>query len=422
MEPRKFLNTLFEIAVARAQPRQCVPPFLSKLDFSSGRILVFGAGKASAAMAHTVEQYTSAALEGLVITRYGHAVDCQQIQIVEAGHPIPDKQGMSAAASMLETASALTEKDSVLCLISGGGSSLLSLPASGLSLKDKQEITFILLKCGATIHEINCVRKHLSAIKGGRLAVECSPAPLLTLIVSDVSGDDLSVIASGPTVADPSTFDDALKILTKYNISEPKSVLKYLKNATDETPKPGDLRLQNVENYLIATPKQSLQAASQAVIEAGIKPIILGDSLEGESRDAGEMHAEMALQIQKKGIPVSPPAVILSGGETSVTVKGTGLGGPNTEFTLALLKELQGQKGIWAIACDTDGIDGTGDNAGALISPESFKKAEKLGLNPSDYLSNNDSYSFFHELGELISPGPTMTNVNDFRAVLILPE
>ena len=420
MDPRTFLNSLFEIAVAKALPSQCVPPFLSKLEFT-GRTVVFGAGKASAAMAQAVEQHTSAALEGLVITRYGHAVECQQIEIVEAGHPVPDQKGMRAAASMLETASGLTEKDSVLCLISGGGSSLLSLPAPGLSLEDKQEITSKLLKCGATIHEINCIRKHLSAIKGGRLAVACSPAPLLTLAISDVPGDDLSVIASGPTVADPSTFEDALKILTKYDISEQKSVLKHLANAADETPKPGDSRLQNVENHLIATPQQSLQAAAQAVSEAGMKPLILGDSLEGESRDAGKIHAETALQIQKNCKPVSPPAVILSGGETSVTVQGSGRGGPNTEFTLALLQELRGQDGIWAIACDTDGIDGTEDNAGAFISPESLRKSEELGLDPSGFLSNNDSYSFFYELGDLVSPGPTMTNVNDFRAILVLP-
>ena len=420
MDPQKFLKSLFEIAVAKAQPGQCVPQYLSKLDFTE-RTLVFGAGKASAAMAQAVEQYTSAALEGLVVTRYGYAVKCQQIKIVEAGHPVPDKNGMRAAASILKTASGLTEKDSVLCLISGGGSSLLSLPAPGLSLEDKKRITSKLLKCGATIHEINCVRKHLSAIKGGRLAVASSPAHLITLTISDVPCDDLSVIASGPTVADPSTFEDALKILSQYDISEPKSVLKHLENADDETPKPGDYRLQNIEKYLIATPKQSLQAASRAVSEAGIKPLILGENLEGESRDVGKIHAEMALQIQKNGNPLSPPAVILSGGETSVTVKGSGRGGPNTEFTLSLLQELRGQDGIWAIACDTDGIDGTEDNAGAFISPESFKKSEKLGLDPSDYLSNNDSYSFFHELGDLVSPGPTMTNVSDFRAVLVLP-
>ena len=420
MDPRKFLNSLFQIAVAKAQPDECVPPYLSKLDFRD-RTVVIGAGKASAAMAKVVERYTSATLKGLVITRYGHAVECQQIKIVEAGHPVPDRHGMRGAESILKTASRLTEKDSVLCLISGGGSSLMSLPAPGLSLEDKKGITSKLLRCGATIHEINCVRKHLSAIKGGRLAAACSPAHMLTLIISDVPGDDLSVIASGPTVGDPSTFEDALKILSKHNISEPNSVLKYLKNADDETPKPGDLDLQNVENCLIATPKQSLEAASRAVSEAGIKSLILGDNLQGESRDVGKIHAETALQIQKNGNPLSPPAVILSGGETSVTVKGSGRGGPNTEFTLSLLQELRGQDGIWAIACDTDGIDGTEDNAGAFISPESFKKSKKLGLDPSDYLSNNDSYSFFHKLGDLVSPGPTMTNVNDFRAILVLP-
>jgi hydroxypyruvate reductase len=420
MDPRKFINSLFETAVAAAQPSQCVPPFLSKFNFSA-RTVVFGAGKASAEMARVVEQHITGKLEGLVITRYGHAVECQQIEIVEAGHPVPDNNGMKAASKMLEIASGLTEQDNVLCLISGGGSSLLSLPAPGLQLEEKQEITSKLLKCGATIHEINCVRKHLSAIKGGRLAVACAPARLVTLAISDVPGDDLSVIASGPTVADSSTFHDALNVLNKYYISEPKSVLKHLNDAADETPEPGDPRLKNVENYLIATPQQSLHAAAQTVSESGMTPLILGDSLEGESREAAKMHAEKALQIQQNGTPVSPPAVILSGGETSVTVHGSGRGGPNTEFMLSLLQELRGQKGIWAIACDTDGIDGTEDNAGAFISPESFKKSKEIDLNPSTYLSNNDSYSFFSELGGLVSPGPTKTNVNDFRAVLVLP-
>ena len=415
-----FLNSLFEVAVAKAQPKQCIPQFLPETR-NTGRRVVFGAGKASAAMAQVVEQYLTGVLEGLIVTRYGHAVPCQQIEIVEAGHPVPDNNGMEAASRMLEIAAGLTPSDLVLCLISGGGSSLLSLPAHGLSLEDKQEITTVLLKCGATIHEINCVRKHLSVIKGGRLAAACAPAKLVTLAISDVVGDDLAVIASGPTVADPTTYADALAVLKKYNISKPFSVLKHLEKAADETPKPGDLRLKNVENHLIATPQQSLEAAAQVVRESGMTPVILGDSIEGEAREAAKEHAAIARQIQKNGQPVSAPAVLLSGGETSVTVRGSGAGGPNTEFMLSLLLELQGQAGIWAIACDTDGIDGTEENAGAVIAPESFERSENLGLNPSSFLANNDSYNFFSVLGNLISPGPTLTNVNDFRAILVMP-
>ena len=287
-------------------------------------------------MAQVVEQHLTGTLEGLIVTRYGHAVPCQQIEIVEAGHPVPDNNGMEASSRMLKTAEGLTQHDLALCLISGGGSSLLSLPASGLSLKDKQEISSVLMKCGATIHEINCVRKHLSAIKGGRLAAACAPAKLVTLAISDVVGDDLTVIASGPTVADPTTFADALAVLKKYNISKPVSVQEHLEKAADETPKPEDFRLKNVENHLIATPQQSLEAAAQAVREAGITPVILGDSIEGEAREAAKEHAAIASQIQEYGHPVSAPAVLLSGGETSVTVRGTGSGGPNTEFILSL--------------------------------------------------------------------------------------
>ena len=298
MNPSIFLNSLFEVAVAKAQPKQCIPQFLTETRVT-GRRVVFGAGKASAAMAQVVEQHLTGVLEGLIVTRYGHAVPCQQIEIVEAGHPVPDNNGMEASSRMLKTAEGLTQHDLALCLISGGGSSLLSLPASGLSLKDKQEITSVLLKCGATIHEINCVRKHLSAIKGGRLAAACAPAKLVTLAISDVVGDDLAVIASGPTVADPSTFADALAVLKKYNISKPVSVQEHLEKAADETPKPEDFRLKNVENHLIATPQQSLEAAAQAVREAGMTPVILGDSIEGEAREAAKEHAAIARQIQE---------------------------------------------------------------------------------------------------------------------------
>ena len=421
MKHRKFLNTLFEVAVSIAQPKECLPRFIAKKRFS-GRTIVFGAGKASANMAQVVEQNLIGDIEGLVVTRYNHSVPCMKIDVFEAGHPVPDRNGMIAASRMIKIASELKEDDTVLCLISGGGSSLLSLPAPGISLEQKQKITSDLLKSGATIHDINSVRMHLSAIKGGRLAIACHPAKIITFAISDVSGDDMGVIASGPTFGDMSTFADAINVLKKYKITNPKSVIEYLKNAKDETPKPGDARLKNVENILIATSKQSLEAASKFAEKSGIKPIIMNDSVEGESREVAKEHALQALEIQKKIQSCSNPIVLLSGGETCVTVKGVGLGGPNTEYMLSLLIELRGQAGIWALACDTDGIDGTGDSAGAFIGPESFKIADSLGLNPSNFLEQNDSYTFFSKIGGLVNPGPTLTNVNDFRAILILPN
>tara|TARA_Y100001970_G_scaffold290591_1_gene424897 strand:+ start:1415 stop:2683 length:1269 start_codon:yes stop_codon:yes gene_type:complete len=420
LNPRKFLNSLFEIAVEKALPRECIPPFLPKSKIH-GRMVVFGAGKASASMAEVVEQNYSANMEGLVVTRYGHSVPCNKIEIIEAGHPIPDNNGMLGASKMLKLASELKEEDMVICLISGGGSSLLSLPAPGLNLRHKQKITSDLLRSGATIHEINVIRKHLSSIKGGRLAIACYPAKIITLAISDVSGDDMGVIASGPTYEDSSTFADALKILQKYKITNPKSVLDYLKNATDETPKPGDYRLENVENYLVATSKNSLEASAKFAEQSEVIPLILSDRVEGESREVGRIHALKAIDLQKKLRSHSKPLVLLSGGETCVTVKGSGLGGPNTEYLLSMLIELKGQAGISAIACDTDGIDGLGDNAGAFISPDSLTISESLGLNPLNFLTNNDSYNFFSKLRSLISPGPTLTNVSDFRAILITP-
>ena len=422
MNHRKFLFSLFEAAVAQAHPRECVPNFLPTKKMFFGRTVVFGAGKASAEMAKVVEEYLPFDIEGLVVTRYGHSVPCKRIEITEAGHPIPDNNGMRAASKMLKIASELGKTDLVICLFSGGGSSLLSLPVSGLCLEDKQEITNKLLKSGASIHEINCVRKHLSAIKGGRLALACAPAKLLTLAISDVTGDDLEVIASGPTVADSSTFRDAFNVLKRYEITHPSSVLKHLKKADDETPKPGDLRLKNVENFLIATPRQSLEAAAKVAQEAGMNPIILSDCIEGESREIAKEHANLAKEIQKKVQLISKPVVLISGGETSVSVNGSGKGGPNTEYLLSLLLELKGQAGIWAISCDTDGIDGTEDNAGAFISPESFLKSKDLCIEPSIYLSRNDSYNFFSKLDSLIFTGPTFTNVNDFRAILVMPK
>ena len=420
MNHKKFLNSLFKVAVAKAQPKECMPPYLHKKQFL-GRTIVFGAGKASANMAQIVEKNLSIDLEGLVVTRYEHSVPCKKIDVIEAGHPVPDKNGMHAASRMLKIASGLKEEDTVLCLISGGGSSLLTLPAPGISLQQKQYITSEILKSGATIHEFNSVRKHLSAIKGGRLAIACYPAKIITLTISDVSGDDIGVIASGPTVEDETTFEDALNVLKKYKITNHKSVFNHLKNAKNETPKPGDVRLKNVENILIATSQQSLETAAKFAKEEGIIPLILSDRIEGEAREVAKEHALQAKKIQNQRRSLSEPIVLLSGGETCVTVKGSGLGGANTEYMLSLLIELRGQEGIWAIACDTDGIDGTGDNAGALITPDSFKISNSLGLNPESFLANNNSYNFFSKIGGLVSPGPTLTNVNDFRAILIMP-
>ncbi|MDP7630346.1 MAG: glycerate kinase, partial [SAR324 cluster bacterium] len=333
--PTAFLHSLFETAVASTQPAQCVPPNLPEPP--KGRTLVIGAGKASAAMARAVEQHWPGDLEGLVLTRYGHAVPCERIEIVEAAHPVPDEAGRQAAERMLELVQGLTADDLVLCLISGGGSALLALPAPGLTLEDKQSVNRELLRSGATIHEMNCVRKHLSTIKGGRLAAACHPARVLTLVISDVPGDELSVIASGPTVPDPSTFDEARAVLEKYAIAVPEAVRVHLEQSGDETPKPGDLRLSNAEAKLIAVPQQMLEAVAAQVREAGFTPLILSDRMEGETREVAKVHAAIARQIQTHQQPVVPPAVILSGGETTVTVRGSGKGGCNSEFVLALL-------------------------------------------------------------------------------------
>lgn len=417
MNPTDFLHSLFETAVASAQPAQCVPPNLPEPP--QGRTLVIGAGKASAAMAQTVEENWSGDLEGLVLTRYGHAVPCERIKIVEAAHPVPDEAGRQAAARMLEVVRGLTPDDLVLCLISGGGSALLALPATGLTLEDKQTVNRELLRSGATIHEMNCVRKHLSAIKGGRLAAACHPARVLTLAISDVPGDELSVIASGPTVPDQSIFAEARSVLGKYAIDVPDVVRRHLEQAEDETPKPGDSRLANAEAKLIAAPQQMLEAVAAQVRGSGLMPLILSDRIEGETRDVARVHAAIARQIQTHGQPVAPPAVILSGGETTVTVRGNGKGGRNSEFALALLDDLRGLPGISAIACDTDGIDGSEDNAGALLTPETFSRAESLSLSPAEFLSQNDAYSFFQQVDGLVVSGPSLTNVNDFRAILV---
>jgi hydroxypyruvate reductase len=415
--PRELLLSVFQAALAAADPARCLPPHLPAAP--RGRTVVIGAGKASAAMAKAVEDHWRGALSGLVITRYGHAAPCSQIEIVEAAHPVPDEAGRQAAARILELVQGLSADDLVLCLISGGGSALLSLPAPGLTLEDKQAVNRALLKCGATISEMNCLRKHLSAIKGGRLAAAAAPARTVSLLISDVPGDDPSIIASGPTVPDPSSAADALAVLEKYAIEAPAAVTAHLRGCLDETPKPGDPRLAGAEAVLIASPQESLEAAARAARAAGVTPHILGDRIEGEAREVAEMHADMARQAAARGGPVTPPALLLSGGETTVTLRGSGRGGRNAEFLLALTVALDGAPGMHAIACDTDGIDGTEDNAGALAGPDSLARAAGLGLDARGRLADNDGYGFFEALGDLVKTGPTLTNVNDFRAILI---
>lgn len=415
---RAFLLRLFEAAVARADPLLCVPPHLPE-HAPKGRTIVVGAGKAAAAMARALETHWPHDLSGLVVTRYGHAVRCDRIEVVEAGHPVPDETGVEAAARILDLAYEATEGDLVICLLSGGGSALLALPALGLTLADKRAVTAALLRSGARIDEINTVRKHLSAIKGGRLAAAAHPARVLTLSISDVPGDDPAVIASGPTIADPSTFADARAIIAGYGIDPPVSVAAALAASADETPKPGDPRLARAETIIVARPRDSLDAAAALARAEGIAPIILGDALEGEARQSAIFHAGIARQIAHHGQPVTAPAVILSGGETTVTVRGHGRGGRNAEFALALALALDGAAGIHAIACDTDGIDGTEDNAGALIGPDTLARARALGLDPASALDANDSHAIFQALGDLVMTGPTRTNVNDFRAILV---
>ncbi len=412
-----LLRAMFDAAVAAADPGRCLPPHLPAPP--KGRTLVVGAGKAGGAMAKALEDHWPGPLEGLVVTRYGHKVPTRRIEVVEAAHPVPDEAGQKAAARILAMVQGLTADDLVICLISGGGSALLSAPAPGLSLADKQAVNKALLKSGATIAEMNCVRKHLSAIKGGRLAAACAPAQVVTLLISDVPGDDPSVIASGPTVADPTTGADALAILDKYGLREPAAAYDYIRRAQDETPKPGDPRLARTSTRMIATPQVSLEAAAAVARDAGVTPLILGDSLEGESRDVALVHAGIAKQVVRHGQPAATPCVLLSGGETTVTVRGNGRGGRNVEFLLALAVALEGHPRIHAVACDTDGVDGTEDNAGALLAPDTLARAEALGLRAKDFLANNDGYTFFSKLESLIYTGPTLTNVNDFRAILI---
>lgn len=415
--PRELLQQMFDAAIAAAQPALCIPPHLPAAP--RGRLIVIGAGKASAAMAQAVEACWPGPLEGLVVTRYGYAVPCQRIEIIEASHPVPDAAGLVAAQRILETVSDLTAEDTVLCLISGGGSSLLVLPIDTITLADKQAVNRELLHCGATISEMNTIRRHLSAIKGGRLASACHPAKVVTLLISDVPGDNPCDIASGPTVGDESTCDDALAIVRRYGIDLPANVREVLESGRGESVKPDDPRLEHIETRLIATPQMALEAAAQVARDAGVTPFILGDAIEGEARDVGKVLAGIALQVARRGQPVTPPCVLLSGGETTVTIRGSGRGGRNVEFSLALGVALDGAAGIHALAGDTDGVDGQEEIAGAYLAPDTLQRAWAQGIRPRDSLADNDGHGFFGALGDSVTTGPTLTNVNDFRAVLI---
>ncbi len=419
-DPRKLLRQMFDAAVEAAQSAHCLPAHLPPPP--RGRTLVIGAGKASADMARVLEQHWPGALGGLVVTRYGYAVPCSRIEIVEAAHPVPDAAGLAAAGRILALVQGLSADDLVICLISGGGSSLLALPDPALSLADKQAINRALLASGATISEMNCVRRHLSAIKGGRLAAACHPARVVALLMSDVPGDDPADIASGPTTADASTCADALAILRRYAIAVPAQVRDLLESGRGESVKPGDARLANSETRMIATPQMALEAAAAVGRAAGVPVHILGDSIEGEARDVGIVMAGMARQVCTHQQPFTPPCILLSGGETTVTVRGDGRGGRNVEFLLSLGLALNGLAGVHAIACDTDGVDGQEDIAGAWLAPDTLARAAQLGIQARASLSNNDGHGFFQALGDSLVCGPTRTNVNDFRAIYIAAE
>ncbi len=417
LDNRALLRRMFDAAIASAQPALCLPAHLPAPP--RGRTIVIGAGKASAAMAKALEDHWQGPLEGIVVTRYGYEVPCKRIEIVQAAHPVPDAAGLAAAQRILQAVQNLTPDDLVIALISGGGSSLLVAPAPGLSLQDKQGINAALLKCGASISEMNCVRRHLSALKGGRLAAACHPAKVLTLLISDVPGDNPMDIASGPTVADPTTCADALAIVKRYQIALPDAARQHLESGAGESIKPGDPRLANIETHIITAPQMALEAAAQVARDAGVTPYILSDSLEGEARDIAKAHAGIARQIVLHGQPLQAPCVLLSGGETTVTIKGTGRGGRNVEFLLSLAVALDGLPGVHAIAGDTDGVDGAEEIAGAIVTPGTLARAWAQGINPRASLDNNDGHGFFQALGDSVITGPTLTNVNDFRAITI---
>jgi hydroxypyruvate reductase len=445
LQPKEFLRYLFDVAVKRALPLENTAAYLPAPP-QSGRTIVIGAGKAGGSMAQAVEALwpQDAPMKGLVVTRYHHIPPLpdsskaqslialspkgfkQRIEIIEAAHPVPDAAGLEASERMLAMVQGLTANDLVLCLISGGGSALLTLPADGLTLADKQGINKALLRSGANISEMNCVRKHLSRIKGGRLAAACAPARVVTLTISDVPGDDPSIIASGPTVPDATTCADALAILKRYRIELPTAVLAQLASGALETPKPGDALFNGHEVHMTATPQQSLEAAAAAARSAGLKAYILSDEMEGESREVGKVHAALARAAARGTGAFEKPCVILSGGETTVSVRplregaATGRGGRAGEFCMGLALALQGQSGVYALAADTDGIDGIEDNAGAFVAPDTLARAAAQDIKVDDHLDRNDAYGYFAQLGDLVVTGPTYTNVNDFRALLIL--
>jgi len=418
--PADLLRRLFEAAVASSQPALCVPPHLpTPEELGTGRLVVIGAGKASAAMAQAVERHWSGPLSGLVVTRYGYAVPCERIEIVEAAHPVPDAAGLQAAQRVLQLVQGLRADDIVLCLISGGGSALLPLPIDGLTLAHKQAVNRALLASGATIGEMNCVRRHLSAIKGGRLAAACHPARVITLLLSDVPGDNPMDIASGPTVADPTTCEDALAIVRRYGIDLPAPVREVLESGRGESVKPGDPRLARAETRMVATPQMALEAAARVAREAGYSAHILGDALEGEARDVGKVLGGMALQVAGRSQPFAAPCVLLSGGETTVTVRGDGRGGRNVECLLSFAITAGGHPRIHALMGDTDGVDGLEEIAGAVAGPDTLARAWAQGLRPLDSLVRNDGHGFFEAVGASVVTGPTLTNVNDFRAIVI---
>ena len=426
-DPRGFLRALYDAAVARALPAETTAAWLPPPP--EGRTVVIGAGKAGGAMAQAVDALwpQGAPLSGLVVTRYDHVPPAYKakpgrIDVVEAAHPVPDEAGRRAAQRIAQLAQGLTADDLVLCLISGGGSALLALPFEGVTLADKQQVSRALLKSGASIAEMNCVRKHLSAVKGGRLAAAAYPARVVTLAVSDVPGDDPAVIASGPTVPDPTTCADALAVRASYRIDAPDAVVALLRSGASETPKPGDLRFVHCETRTIATAQDALAAAAETARAAGSAPFILGDAIEGEAREVAKVMAGIAKSCAQHAAPARPPCVLLSGGETTVTLRGQGRGGRNAEFLLALALALDGAPGIHALACDTDGIDGTEDNAGALLTDDTLARARAAGLDARACLADNDGYGFFAALGDLVVTGPTRTNVNDFRAIYVVGD
>ena len=417
VNPRELLRRMFDAAIEAAQPVHCIPKFLPETP--RGRLVVIGAGKASAAMARVFEQQWSGPLSGVVVTRYGYAVPCERIEILEAAHPVPDEAGLRASKRILDTVRGLTADDTVVCLISGGGSALLTLPLDGISLVDKQAVNRELLKSGANICEMNTIRRHLSAIKGGRLATACHPARVVTLLISDVPGDNPMDIASGPTVADQTTCEDALALVRRYGMNLPASAMEVLTSGRGESVKPGDPRLAMAETHLITTPQMALEAAAQVACEAGVTPYILGDAIEGEARDVGKVMAGLVRQIATRQQPFTAPCVLLSGGETTVTLRGNGRGGRNVEFLLSLGVSLDGLPGVYALAGDTDGVDGVEEIAGACLAPDSLARAWERGIRPKDALADNDGHGFFSALGDSVITGPTLTNVNDFRAILI---